>query len=31
MKTFLNASDPVSHPEPGSETASMFTLDDDDL
>src|SRR5882757_8577095 len=31
MKTLLNASDPVTHPEPGSETASMFTIDDEDM
>lgn len=31
MRTFLNATDPGSHPEPGSETASMFTIDEDDL
>ncbi|KDR80496.1 hypothetical protein GALMADRAFT_136969 [Galerina marginata CBS 339.88] len=30
-KTFLHTTDPLSHPEPGSETASMFTIDDEDL
>jgi len=30
-RTHLNASDPVNHPVPGSETASLFSLDDEDL
>ena len=30
-KTRLNATDPDNHPEPGSETASFFSLDDEDL
>ena len=30
-RTRLNAMDPVNHPEPGSETASLFSLDDGDL
>ncbi|KDR82222.1 hypothetical protein GALMADRAFT_58755 [Galerina marginata CBS 339.88] len=29
--SLLHAVDPQSHPEPGSETASMFTIDDDDI
>jgi hypothetical protein len=30
-KTRLNASDPANHPAPGSETASLFSIDGDDL
>jgi len=30
-RTRLNATDPDNHPEPGSETASLFSLDDGDL
>ena len=30
-RTRLNATDPDNHPEPGSETASLFSLDDEDL
>lgn len=30
-KSLNHASDPVSHPEPGSEAASMFTIDEEDL
>jgi hypothetical protein len=30
-RTRLNAMDPVNHPEPGSETALLFSLDDEDL
>ena len=30
-RTQLNAMDPVNHPEPESETVSLFTLDDEDL
>ncbi|KDR71516.1 hypothetical protein GALMADRAFT_126978 [Galerina marginata CBS 339.88] len=30
-KSILHTTDPQSHPDPGSETASMFTIDDEDL
>ncbi|KAF8954859.1 hypothetical protein BDZ97DRAFT_1591875, partial [Flammula alnicola] len=30
-KTLDNARDPVAHPVPGSETASLITIDTDDL
>ncbi|KAF8889749.1 hypothetical protein CPB84DRAFT_1683820, partial [Gymnopilus junonius] len=31
MRTLQHEADPVSHPEASSETASMFTIDDEDL